>query len=585
MLTIEHREGKSTTARFLCAVCFILASVLFFLSFDAVAEITQVTSTDGITVNFKLPQLQIKEVSPDTESGNTGVTGTYHTVQYADCDWIHEPGLPRLPATRVLLAIPADAQLNKADISVNTGAAQTHNAVKFLPYQIEMPVSIDSVSIDTGTLQSGSSVGNRQQIKTEIPKIYPEVLARIEMDGYIRSHRVISLALYPVQYNTTTRQLRSYSSLSVFIPIKTQSQPRVSGTTFNPSRKDPYEQVYRKHILNYGDYLKTFNVDLNAGEISRNSTGGLAAPAAINSQQTRYKLYIDDTGVYQITAASLRQDWGIDLIGIDQRKLRVTHADKEIPIYVSGAVDGRFDAKDSIVFLAHSSTDPESPFPKNAYTLWNVYWLSVATDGQQSARVPQIEASPSDATAIQVPTFRSRVIFEEDHLSNNLEFVYPEVVSEGDKHKWFDALDFWFWDGIKNASDIGELRLEFPLYDVAKSFDPPKIDLVLQGGTPVDHQILAAVNGVRIDLAEWDSQAQVTLSKNLRVWNNLKDVTKGENNVLSLTRIDSNFEEDTTRYPYHIYLNRFWVEYTRLFLAVNDQLRFGTPIKRVKRKA
>ena len=580
MLTIEHWKVKSPTARLLCVVCFIFVSTLFGFNFATVAEITQVTSTDGITVNFKLPQLQITEVTPDTQSENARAAGVHHTVQYADCDWIHEPGLPRLPATRVLLAIPADAQLNKADVSVNTGSAKSHNGIRFLPYQVEIPVSINRNSVDARPLQSGSSIGNQQNIRAVNPKLYPDVLARIEMDGYIRSQRVISLALYPVQYNTATRQLRSYSSLSVFIPYQTQGQPRILGTTFNPTRTDPYEQVYKQHILNYADYRKTFNIDLNAGGIFHNRTGGLAAaPTAINMQQTRYKLYIEDTGIYQVTAASLRKDWGIDLIGTDPRKLRVTHADKEIPIHVSGAVDGRFDPEDAIVFLAHSSNDPESPYPKNAYTLWNVYWLTVATDGQQPARVPQIEASPSDATAIQVPTFRSRVIFEEDHLSNNLEFVYPEEVSEGDKHKWFDALDFWFWDGIKNASDIGELRLEFPLYDIAKSFDPPKIDLVLQGGTPALHQILASVNGVRIDLAEWDSQAQVTLAKNLRVWNNLRDVTKGENNVLSLTRVDSNLEEDTTRYPYHIYLNRFWVEYTRLFLAVNDELRFGTPIK------
>lgn len=580
MLTIEHWKGKSPTARFLCAGWFILVSVLFVFSFTAVAEVTQVTTTNGITVNFKLPQLQIKEVPIDTQSENTGAAGVHHTVQYTECNWVHEPGFPKLPATRVLLAIPADAQLNKADVAVNTGTSQAHNGARFLPYQVETPVSIDRDSDNAGSLQSDSSVGNRHKIKAVNLKQYPGVLARIEMDGYIRSQRVISLALYPVQYNTTTRQLRSYNSLTVFIPFKTQPQPRASRTVFNPTRTDPYEQVYRQHILNYADYRRVFNVDLNGGGVFHNRAGELgAAPAAHNSQQTRYKLYIDETGVHQVTAASLKTDWGIDLIGIDPRKLRITHADKDIPIYVSGAVDGRFDAEDAIVFLAHSSTDSESPFPKNAYTLWNVYWLSIAADGQQSPRVPQIEASPSDATAIQVPTFRSRVIFEEDHLSNNLEFVYPEAVSGGDKHKWFDALDFWFWDGIKNASDIGELRLDFPIYDVAKSFDPPKMDLVLQGGTPVTHQILASVNGVRIDLAEWDRQAQVTLSKNLRVWNNLKDAAQGENNVLSLTRIDSNYEEDTTRYPYHIYLNRFWVEYTRLFLVVNDELRFGTPIK------
>ena len=36
-------------------------------------------------------------------------------------------------------------------------------------------------------------------------------------------------------------------------------------------------------------------------------------------------------GIYQVTAASLRTDWGIDLIGIEPSKLRLTHADKEVP--------------------------------------------------------------------------------------------------------------------------------------------------------------------------------------------------------------------------------------------------------------
>ncbi len=585
MVSIEHRN-RFLSASVMCACIFIFVSVLFVFSFVAYAEVTQVTSADGITVTFELPQLQITEVPPDTHSENTGAV--YHTVHYTDCDWIREPGYPQLPATRFLLAVPADAQLNIAEVVVNAGPSQTHNAVRFLPYQDEIPVSIEGVSVESGPIQSDSGGRHLQKNKETNPnsgvKLFPTTLARIEMDGYIRSQRVISVALYPVQYNTTTRELRSYNSLTVYIPFKTQLAIRDMGTVFNNTQinSDPYEQTYKQHILNYSDYHKVFNDDLGAAGPFR--AGALpAAPAAPGltdtTSQTRYKLYIDETGVYQVIASSLRDDWGIDLIGTDPRKLRLTHGDKEIPIYVSGAVDGRFDAEDAIMFLAHSSTDPASPFPKNAYTLWNVYWLSIATDGRHPARVPQIEASPSDPTAIQVPTFRSRVIFEEDHLSNNLEFVHPDTVSNGDKHKWFDALDFWYWDGIKNASDIGELRLEFPLHDVAKSFDPPKIQLVLQGGTPVPHEILAAVNGVKIELAKWDRQAQVTLSKTLRVWNNLKDIAQGENNVLSLTRIDNNYEEDTTRYPYHIYLNRFWVDYTRLFLAVNDELSFGTPVK------
>ena len=559
--------------------CVILAIVLFCFSVAAVADVTQITTANEITINFELPQLEVTAVEPD---GNTAQQGIYHNVTYAACGWIQEPGYPKLPVTRVLLAVPPDAELNDQNIVVNADSLQKRNGVRLYHSQKDLLYNRHSDS-----------------------DFYPVVLARIEMDGYIRSQRVITLALHPVQYNSATRELRSYNRLTVSIPYRTQMPVQDTGSAVNTipvpadfkspihSMASPFEKTFARHILNYLDYRRIFNTGMgisgNINSPTRANIGSLkAAPSApgllTETEQTRYKIYIDETGIYNVTAASLKKDWGIDLIGVDPRKLRLTHGEQEIPIYVSGAGDKRFDAEDAIFFLAHSSTDPDNPHKKNAYTIWNIYWLSVAsgeqyTPRQQNSRVAQIEASPSDATAVQVPTFRSRVVFEEDHLTNNLEFVDPEIVSGGEKHKWFDALDFWFWDGIKNSSEIGELRLEFPLYDIAKSFDPPQIQVVLQGGTPVTHEIYAAVNSVRIDHAIWDSQAQVTLSENLKVWNNLKDASQGEMNVLSLTRIDTTTEEDTTRYPYHIYLNRFWVDYTRLFFAVDDQLRFGTPIK------
>lgn len=571
LLNEEHWNRKSPVLlRPLGIGCFIfLVSVLYIFSLTANADtsenhtrfLTQITNADGITVHFKLPQLKVSQITPETNLKNAAVHGTYHTINYSDCDWIKEPGHPRLPVSRILLAVPPDTQLNNADISIKTGSLQTRSGIRLIQ--------------------------NKKQTNNNA-NLYPSVLARIEMDGFIRSQRVITLALHPVQYNATTRQLHSYSSLTVTIPFQTQLETHSNSFNSAPTNliqsRAPFEQSVSQQIFNYKDYHNVFNIEMQTAPNFRTGIGPLAAaPAAPQltdqSLQTRYKLYISETGVYKVTAASLNTDWGIDILGVDPRKLHLTSGDQEIPIHVTGAVDGSFDAQDAIIFLAHSSTDPQSPFKKNAYTLWNVYWLSISNDRQHPSRIPQIEASPSDVTAIQVPTFRSRVIFEEDYLTNNLEFVDQETVSAGDKHKWFDALDFWFWDGIKNASDIGELRLEFPLYDVARSFDPPQIHVVLQGGTPVTHEVLAAVNSIQIDRVTWERQAQVTLTENLRIWNNLKDATQGETNVLSLTRIDNSFEDDTTRYPYHIYLNRFWVDYSRLFLAVNDQLRFGTPSK------
>ena len=118
----------------------------------------------------------------------------------------------------------------------------------------------------------------------------------------------------------------------------------------------------------------------------------------------------------------------------------------------------------------------------------------------------------------------------------------------------------------------------------------------------MEHEILVAINGIRIDVAEWDSQDAITVERTLRTWDTFKSVVghrssvignqeeepladnrepRTENpfplNVLSLARIDDNVDEDTTRYPYHVYLNRFSVEYTRLFRAVADALWFRSP--------
>ncbi len=550
MLTIFGRGNLAPTIarpctlfQFLSICCLFYMLTLSIYGFPAVADVTSVTASEGITVTFTLPPLQ---VTKGTTSGSP-----YDTISYKDCGWLTAPGHPKMPVTRVLLGVPTDIQLSSEDISVQVGPVQTRSGIR---------------------LQAkGGKTVNRSQPAAA----YPTTFASIETDGYIRSQRVISLALYPVQYHVARQEVRAYQQLTVVIRFRSSSGHLYSMST-ETSLSSLYEPTLARLLLNY-EAARAFRQP----GLSRISAAP-AAPSAPEQHQTRYKIAVDKTGIYRLTAAGLRDTWGVDLLGIDPRRLRITRAGQDIPIHISGTSDNRFDATDALFFLAHGSTDPESPFPKNAYTRWSVYWLHVSPDSTKTvaARIPLQNAGLGDATAVQVPTFRSRIIFEEDHLTNNLEFVHPKTGPASDIHRWFDALDFWYWAGIKNAADVGELRLPFKVYDLAKSFEPPEIHVVLQGGTPVRHEILAAVNGIRIgDLARWDYQEQTTVSKQLRAWNNFKDASAGDTNILSLTRIDTTFEEDTTRYPYHIYLNRFWVEYTRLFMAVDDQLRFASPTK------
>ena len=543
---------------------------------SASAEITQVTSTDGITLQLTLPELVTSDIVRDNVR--------YQEVRYADCNFTNEPGNPKVPVTRVMLGIPATATIEAVDVSA--APVETRSNVRLVPVSIFNIRENDSQhSASQRWMENGSAYRSKTNTSFGANSSYPgHPLARVVREGYIRSQRVIALTLYPVQYIPSARRLQVYSRLTVNIRFsygKNSRQPSaVSRQQENvhlpetslltadsrkpiaiPAESEAFERAFSHQLL-------------NAEQAARFRAPRPLIPAAPTlvpngGSETRYKISVEETGVYAVTAASLQRDWGIELIGIDPARLRLTQGNRDIPVYISGVVDGSFDATDAIFFLGHK--------PGNRYSRWNVYWLTVDNSGRIPSRIPQVTANPTDQTATQVPTFRSKVTFEEDYLTSNLEFVHTETVSPGDKHGWFDALDFWYWDGIKNGGDSAEMRLEFPLYDVAKSFDPPRISVDLQGGTPVSHEILVSINGVRIQFAKWEQQDTLTVERTLRTWDTLKDDRNGEQNVLSFARVDDNVDDDTTRYPYHVYLNRFYVEYTRLFRAVADELWFISP--------
>ena len=531
-----------------------ISALLFFISvFGASARVTQVTSADGITVQFTLSDLTVSEVTRDNIR--------YHAVRYADSRFTSEPGNPKVPVTRLLLGIPATADIE--DVDVSDAPYETRSGIRLAPVSTYDVHRLDSQHAASQRWEESGSAYQSNGGNASYPGL---PLARVVREGYIRSQRVIGLSLYPVQYFPKTRQLRLYSRFTVNIRFSNRNH-QSSSVISNSDVIDNLQTIPESEVFERALSRQL----LNAEQAARFRAVRPLVPTAPTlfsnvSNTTRYKLFVEDTGIYAITGESLARDWGIELIGSNPARLRLTHGNRDVPIYVSGAADRRFDPEDAIFFLGHK--------PKNPYSRWNIYWLTVDNSQRILDRVPQVTASPTDPTATQVPTFRSKVHFEEDSLTNNLEFAH----TDGDKHDWFTSLDFWYWDGIKNGGDGAEMRLEFPLYDVAKSFDPSHISVDLQGGTPVEHEILVAINGVRIDVAEWNSQDSITVDRTLRTWDSFKNSSEnGEQNVLSLARVDYNSDEDTTRYPYHVYLNRFSVEYTRLFRAVADELWFRSP--------
>ncbi len=554
--------------------CFMLYALCCFHLFDtwtldARANTNAITNQTGITVEFNLPKLGISTVK------RNGIR--YQAVSFEGSGFTNEVGNPQLPVSRVTLGVPPNVKF-QVEILHTTTETRSGYRIPPVPHRVPKPHS-----------ESSSSFSNPENFQTlekewreDAPAYransnYPKTAAQVIYDGYIRSQRVLYLELRPVQYQPKSRMLRIHSRMTVRVRFIHQGSNNrfqstsTSSSQFTIAEPASFERMYQNFLLNY-DEAKHWRVP---------TTGTAAAPVALNpdhsigagptvQEQTngeRYKILVDKTGIYHLTSDDLRQKWGIDLSGVDPRHLHLRTNGREIPIYIYGEEDGRFDRGDFIEFLGIDA--------KNRYTRWNVYWLGA--ERTRGARVSEIHASPDDPTAKLVPSFRSKLYFEEDHFHNNLRHAEPQDVSPDDKHGWFEALDFWYWTGVKNLADANEVDLEFPLYDLTQSFDPPSIRVTLQGGTPTNHEALVSINNIRIDEVKWPDQDVVTVDKQLRVWNNFRDATQGEKNVITLARIDTTEEENTLAFPHHIYINSFEVEYTRLLKAVNDSLEFTTP--------
>ena len=520
---------------------------LFMVVFLPISFAAQVIESDqyGITINFDLPNPKFTKIQPAQRS-------TYDLISYTDSSFTSEPGNPKVPVSRLMLGVPPETELR---VQVLRKETQTRQGFRILPTSYK-------------TLRSGTDNGfesNQAEWREDgsayrtPSSSYPQRLVKVASDGYIRSQRVIILEVHPIQYMPSKRSIQIHSQMT--IRIQFQNPVAVANSHYLTSHHQDaklFERRLRNQLLNY-EQAKTWRIQ---------NKKTLGAPSIRDKQHSpRYKILLEKTGIYRLTGRSLKNKWGIDISTEDPRNFHLRNNNMEIPLYIQGEEDGHFDQDDYIQFLGHNA--------RNRYTRWNVYWLSI--EPERGKRIVEIDATPVDPTAKSVPSFRSRIYFEEDHLHSNLQHVLPENVSQGDKHAWFASIESWFWTGIRNGGDINQMYLEFPLYDLASSFNQPKTQVNLQGGTPMGHEILVSINDIRIDLAEWPSQDTLTINQTLRLWDDLKDAGKGELNSISLARIDSTVEDDTTRYPYHVYINSFEIEYTRLLKAVKDYLMFSSP--------
>jgi hypothetical protein len=150
---------------------------------------------------------------------------------------------------------------------------------------------------------------------------------------------------------------------------------------------------------------------------------------------TAYKIDISEIGMYSMSYEYL-QGKGVDVSDIDPQTVKLYNAGQQVPIFVSGARDGKFDPGDVIQFWGEWNPGHEHYYDR--YTHTNVYWL--AWGGDLGLRMVEQDGSPmvEDPDSLIIPRSYKVSLHVEEDLN------YERLTQMSD-----ESIDRWLWEEIR----------------------------------------------------------------------------------------------------------------------------------------
>ena len=297
------------------------------------------TSTQGVTIQLLIPKSDFHFSSSDTENRIDEVES--QVISFPGCRFTAEPGTPRLPMQTALVAVPAD--------------------VDFQLRIVEKRFSTRSVE------RVAYTPAPRGATQLEKDHFTPESLVDIRGAAWIRENRILPIQFNPVQYHPVRREVRLYHRIVVEVRFIQTVARGVSGAPSVTSRGLHTESAAYNAIFN--DLL----VNPQNAEPWRLPVARAPSAPSAPSMHPQYKISVTESGMYSITASELAAA-GADVRAIMPRTLKLINSGNQVPIFVRGEDDGKFDPTDEIIFYG------ERQHGENSYidpsTDENVYWLS-----------------------------------------------------------------------------------------------------------------------------------------------------------------------------------------------------------------
>jgi len=396
----------------------IIGSFIFMIGFALAESPSRSLITNPCRVISSEPNRVVLEFNAaDVQLTDAGAN---RIPVIAGAERLAQPGEPDLPGYEVLVGV---AQTGLVRLRFSVVGTNEYSDVAVAPAPGYWPVP-------------RTEIFNRDEF-------WPKQPAELKGIEIVRGIRVARVRVNPVQLNPARRVLRFHKQVQVVLEFSQPAENRPDADALNP--------VLEQMLVNGKQAINWKIARRQVDSVNFFSRFGVWC-----------KVKTDTSGIYQIKATDLK-DAGFDPNAIDPRSFRLftipeyklngPYPDtmREVPIYVAGEEDGKFDGQDYLLFYAQSPSDWNdslTQWQENYYTRERVFWLTWGSGLGQ--RMPTISGAGATAPKNYAP---NRTRLEEDLLCparGGLLWLWERYSSATGNETFYRPLNLPNRDTLKN---------------------------------------------------------------------------------------------------------------------------------------
>ena len=467
----------------------------------------------------------------------------YQRILMTETGFTLQEGAPQLPARMITVGIPHNAEV-RAEVVLTESDRIPDIRVYPTPKKIIRQT------------EDGTHYGDLQFHRDENwygrDAFYPNAIVEVIETASLRDQRLARVELRPMQVNPVTRELLWHRRIVFrlhFVGGK-HGGGWIDDQLARPAESGgPFESLLEKVLVNY--------------ESSRDWRSRAVEPAMTKaadnetpySDSTAYRIAVREDGLYSMSYEYL-QGQGVAVSQISPRSVKITCRGRQIPIYVSGARDGRFDPGDAIQFWGEINYGNQHYY--DPYTHANIYWLHWG--GEIGLRMVEQDGSlrEEDPDSLIVPEYYHTSL----HLEQDIAYERLSQISD-------ESIDRWLWEEFK-ADTTRDYTFELDHIVDSLSCD---VEVRLRGQTypslRPNHHTRIWINGQTLITEYWNDQSEFIYRKEglpgTYLW-------EGDN-LLRIANLGDTDAGDVDKFR----LNWIHINYWREYWAEKNILRFSSP--------